>query len=78
TGAVDGAIVTAETKRELITAAPGPTLAVGDGANDIAMLQAASLAVAMSHRANVRAAADIILPFARLDALIPLLGLKAA
>lgn len=78
TGQVSGEIVTAQTKRDLVGECTGVTVAVGDGANDMLMLQQAHVGVAFSHRANVRAAADVVVPFARLDALIWLLGLPGS
>lgn len=75
TGKVSGEIVTAQTKRELAGELDGISVAVGDGANDMLMLRQADVGIAFSHRDNVRAAADVVVPFARLDALISLLGL---
>lgn len=51
------------------------TVAVGDGANDLAMLQAAGFGVAFHAKATLRAAADATINSGGLDQLIELLAL---
>jgi phosphoserine phosphatase len=51
-------------------------IAVGDGANDIAMLQAAGLGVAFQGKPAVRAAADVRIDHADLTALLYLQGYR--
>lgn len=61
TGEVAQPIVDASTKRDSLLAAGVPldaTLAVGDGANDIPMLEAASLGIAFHAKPKAAAAAD--------------------
>ncbi|MDO5495239.1 MAG: phosphoserine phosphatase SerB [bacterium] len=53
----------------------GPAVAIGDGANDLAMLAAADLGIAYCAKPVVAAAADAAIPFPRLDAALPLMGL---
>jgi phosphoserine phosphatase len=76
-GDVVGPIVGSETKlRELINAAAGAgvelsdTLAVGDGANDIPMLQAAGLGVAYHAKPKTAAAAAARIEHCDLTALL--------
>jgi phosphoserine phosphatase len=51
-------------------------IAVGDGANDIAMLQLAGLGVAFHGKPAVRAAADVRIDHADLSALLYLQGYR--
>ena len=67
TGRVLGRIVDAAVKRErLLTWATeldaSRTIAIGDGANDLLMMSAASLSIAFDAKPAVRARADICLP----------------
>jgi phosphoserine phosphatase len=55
----------------------GDALTVGDGANDVAMLQAAGMGVAMHAKPAVRAAARTIIDHADLTALLYLQGYRA-
>lgn len=78
TGRVLGRIVDAEVKRERLLAWAGElgatrTIAIGDGANDLLMMEAASLSIAFDAKPAVRAAADICLPGRSLRPLLPLL-----
>lgn len=80
TGAVSGEIVDAEAKasqlREWAAAhdvAPGRTIAIGDGANDLAMMRAAALGLAFNAKPAVRAAADLVIGPVDLREVIPLL-----
>lgn len=50
------------------------TVAIGDGANDLGMMAAAGLSVAFAAKPVVRAAADIVIEGARLDAAWPLIS----
>lgn len=77
TGRVLGAIVDAAAKREHLLAwaaelGADRTIAIGDGANDLLMMGAASLSIAFDAKPAVRAAADIALPGRSLR---PVLGL---
>jgi len=51
---------------------------MGDGANDVAMMEAAGLSVAVCAKPVVLAAADAVIASPRLDALPALLGWDAA
>jgi len=51
------------------------TVAVGDGANDIDMLEAAGLGIAFNAKAALRAAADASLNFPYLDSVLFILGI---
>lgn len=51
------------------------TIAIGDGANDIDMLQAAGLGVAFNAKSAARAAADTSVTFPYLDSVLYLLGI---
>lgn len=84
TGRVVGPIVNGQRKAELlqtIADAEGVLLdqviAVGDGANDIAMLEKAGLGIAFHAKAKLRAAADTSISTAGLDAILYLLGISA-
>ncbi|AUX20292.1 phosphoserine phosphatase [Sorangium cellulosum] len=82
TGRVTGPIVNAQRKAELletIAQAEGvlldQTIAVGDGANDLLMLQRAGLGVAFRAKPKLREAADTSLSASGLDAVLFLLGI---
>ena len=77
TGEVAGRIVDLTVKRETLAEArdrlglePGMTLAIGDGANDIAMVEAAGLGVAYRAKPALAAVADARLDHHPLDALL--------
>jgi len=77
TGRVLPPIVTGDTKRQTLLAlaaelgvAPGATMAVGDGANDLPMLDAAGLGVAFRAKPFVAAAAPVRLDHADLTGLL--------
>ena len=55
--------------------APRDCVAVGDGANDLGMMQVAGLAVAFNAKPLVRETADVVVARQDLRELIPLLGL---
>lgn len=82
TGQVVGPIVDAQRKADLlesIAAREGialeQTVAVGDGANDLLMLQKAGLGIAFRARQRLREAADLSIAASGLDAILFLLGL---
>ena len=82
TGRVVGAVVDRAAKAEALrefAALQGlslaQTVAVGDGANDLDMLQAAGLGVAFNAKPVVRDAADTALSVPFLDAVLSLLGI---
>jgi phosphoserine phosphatase len=52
------------------------TLAVGDGANDLLMLEAAGLGVAFNAKPLVREAADLSISQPNLDVLLYLIGIR--
>lgn len=55
---------------------PGETLAIGDGANDIEMLAAAGLGIAIGDRARVRAAADAAIARTSLETVLLFQGYR--
>ena len=80
TGRVDGPVVDAAGKAAALRewaeeagVAPAHTIAVGDGANDLPMMAAATLSVAFDAKPAVRAAADLVLPGRPLRPLLALL-----
>ncbi|CAL4859535.1 Phosphoserine phosphatase [Microbacterium sp. MM2322] len=80
TGAVDGPIVDAAAKADALRewadvygVAASATIAVGDGANDLMMMDAAGLGVAFNAKPAVRRRADIVVGPVDLAELIPLL-----
>ena len=82
TGRVAGSVVDAAAKADALRTwaaelgVPAErTIAVGDGANDLAMMAAARLAVAFAAKPAVRAAADVVVAEPDLRTVIPLLGL---
>jgi phosphoserine phosphatase len=84
TGKVLGPIVNAQRKAELleiIAQLEGVVLdqviAVGDGANDILMLEKAGLGIAFHAKTKLREAADTSISGAGLDAILYLLGISA-
>jgi phosphoserine phosphatase len=84
TGGLVGPIIDAERKavlmRELAASYEIPlaqTVAVGDGANDLNMLQAAGLGIAFNAKALVRDAADTAVSVPYLDAVLFLLGYRS-
>jgi len=83
TGEVSGPIVDPQSKADALTewadARGIPlscTLAVGDGANDLRMMEIAGLSVAFDARPLVREHADVTMTVRDLSQLLPLLGLR--
>lgn len=83
TGRIVGPVVDAQAKRRcLVDIAEregielAQTLAVGDGANDLLMLEAAGLGVAFNAKPIVREAADFSVSQPNLDVLLYLIGIR--
>ncbi len=83
TGKVVGPIVNAQRKAELLATIArsegillDQVIAVGDGANDLLMLQAAGLGIAFRAKPRLREAADTSLSRSGLDAILYLLGIS--
>ncbi|EJN03564.1 phosphoserine phosphatase SerB [Herbaspirillum sp. YR522] len=81
TGRVVGGIVNADEKRATVErvcaelgAAPHQAIVMGDGANDLRMMEVAGLSVAFRAKPVVRAQADVGLNFVGLDGILNLLG----
>ena len=84
TGQLDGAIVDSKRKDELLQSAAQAAnisldlcLAVGDGANDIPMLQRAGLGIAYHAKPKAAQAADIAIKYNDLTALLYIQGIGA-
>ncbi len=84
TGQVVGPIVNAQRKAELLEMIAqlegvllDQVIAVGDGANDILMLERAGLGIAFRAKTKLREAADTAISGAGLDAILYLLGISA-
>jgi phosphoserine phosphatase len=82
-GAVEGPVVDAEAKKAALVAAReelglgrGDVLAVGDGANDLAMIEEAGLGVAFRAKPMLAKAADARLDHHGLDALLWAQGIR--
>jgi phosphoserine phosphatase len=80
TGKVIGGVVDAEEKRNRLLAvcaelgiAPSQAIAMGDGANDLRMMDAAGLSVAFRAKPAVRVKADVALNFVGLDGVLAFL-----
>jgi phosphoserine phosphatase len=83
TGRVDGPVVDAAGKAAALREwaeeagiAPAHTVAVGDGANDLLMMEAAALSVAFNAKPRVRDHADVVVARCDLSQVLPLLGLR--
>lgn len=83
TGRVLGTIVDAERKAQILNdmaqvfhCHPAQVIAVGDGANDMLMLQAAGLGIAFKAKSRLQQAADLSLNLASLDSILFLMGLR--
>jgi phosphoserine phosphatase len=83
TGRVDGPVVDAAGKAAALRewaeeagVAPAHTVAVGDGANDLLMMEAAALSVAFNAKPRVRDHADVVVARCDLSQVLPLLGLR--
>ena len=82
TGRVLDPVVTPQRKADLLDAIAQregiplePTIAIGDGANDLTMLERAGLGIAFHAKAKLRAAADTSVSAGGLDRILYLLGL---
>ncbi|MEV8268133.1 phosphoserine phosphatase SerB [Microbacterium sp. NPDC076911] len=80
TGAIDGAIVDAQAKADTLIewatragVSRQLTFAIGDGANDLVMMQAAGLGIAFNAKPAVRAKADLVVGAVDLSEVIALL-----
>ena len=83
TGRVLGPIIDAEAKavalREWAAQEHIPdaqTIAVGDGANDLRMMDAAALSVAFNAKLRVKREADLVIDHCDLSQVLPLIGLR--
>lgn len=83
TGRVIGPIIDAEAKAVALREwaaqdqiALAQTIAVGDGANDLRMMDAAGLAVAFNAKPRVKREADLVIDLCNLSQVLPLLGLR--
>ncbi len=79
-GQVEGEIVGAEAKRDFLLErceeleiSSRQSIAVGDGANDLAMMRVAGLSVAYRAKPRVQERADVVLDYSSLDAILHLL-----
>ncbi len=83
TGKIIGAIVDSKTKSETLVKFANQfkipiteTVAIGDGANDMEMLQSAGVGIAYNAKPKLKEIADIVLDIPNLDAVIYLLGMS--
>ncbi len=83
TGKVTGEIIGAEAKAEFLLKkcrelhiSPNQVLAIGDGANDLKMMEVAGLGVAYHAKPKVQAEADCAINYAGLDGLLALLRIS--
>ncbi len=83
TGRVLGPIIDAEAKAVALRdwaeqgrIALSQTIAVGDGANDLLMMDVAALAVAFNAKPRVKREADLVIDQCNLSQVLPLLGLR--
>ena len=83
TGRVLGPIIDAEAKAVALREwaaqdqiALSQTIAVGDGANDLRMMDAAGLSVAFNAKPRVKREADLVIDHCNLSQVLPLLGLR--
>ncbi|HYI32959.1 MAG TPA: phosphoserine phosphatase SerB [Glaciibacter sp.] len=83
TGCLVGPIIDASAKARALREWAGQsgipmnrTIAVGDGANDLAMMAVAALSVAFNAKPVVKQEADLVIDVADLSQLLPVLGLR--
>jgi phosphoserine phosphatase len=83
TGGLVGPIIDARAKQRALEEWAGEcgvphdrVVAVGDGANDLLMMDAAGLSVAFNAKPRVRSHADVIMDVCDLSQVLPLLGLR--
>lgn len=81
TGRIVGNIVDADEKKRMVEScceelniSPRQAIVMGDGANDLKMMQVAGMSVAFRAKPVVRAQADVALNFVGLDGILPLLA----
>lgn len=84
TGKVDGAIIGAQAKADFLHELcqqkgiqPNQVIAIGDGANDLLMMQAAGLSIAYHAKPTVQAQANTQLNFRGLDAVLDFLNVQS-
>ncbi len=84
TGKILGEIVDARAKSEILLKFAqefnfqiAQTVAIGDGANDLIMLETAGIGIAFNAKPKLKEVADIILDIPNLDGVIYLLGMSA-
>jgi phosphoserine phosphatase len=82
TGRVEGPIIDAEAKASTLVEwaqesgiALRATVSIGDGANDLRMMEISGLSIAFDAKAPVRGAADVVLDIRDLAMVLPALGL---
>jgi phosphoserine phosphatase len=85
TGRVEGPIIDAEAKASTLvqwaqeSGVPlRATVSIGDGANDLRMMEIAGLSIAFNAKAPVRGAADFVLDIRDLAMVLPAIGLPAS
>lgn len=83
TGQLSGRIIDAQAKAETLSewatlyrVPQNRTIVIGDGANDLAMMERAGLSIAFDAKPVVREAANLILDERDLSLVLPLLGLS--
>ncbi len=83
TGEVEGEIVSAATKAEILMSqtarlnlAASETAAIGDGANDLLMIEMAGVGIAYRAKPKLKENADLILDYTHLSALVEILDLR--
>lgn len=85
TGKLVGSLVDPERKAQVLTdmskvfkCRTEQTVAIGDGANDLLMLEAAGLGVAFKAKARLKEMADLSISYAGLDAILFLMGYRSS
>lgn len=80
TGNLTGKVIDSAAKREFLLElceqmhiSPSQTIAMGDGANDLKMMESAGLSVAYYAKPKVQAAADVVINHGGLDSVLALL-----
>lgn len=80
TGNLTGKVIDSAAKREFLLElceqmhiSPSQTIAMGDGANDLKMMESAGMSVAYHAKPEVQAAADVVINHSGLDSVLALL-----